>query len=88
MGGAGWLRTGLWVVNGPEGELSCLLVHPRCIALARSSPHATHSKCTPPSTQADEVDSLLGQRNAQEHEATTAIKTEFMQVGGGLGGWM
>ncbi|PSC76681.1 ATPase family AAA domain-containing 1-like [Micractinium conductrix] len=28
----------------------------------------------------DEVDSLLGQRNHQEHEATTAIKTEFMQL--------
>lgn len=28
----------------------------------------------------DEVDSLLGQRNQQEHEATTAIKTEFMQL--------
>ncbi|KAI3433373.1 hypothetical protein D9Q98_003190 [Chlorella vulgaris] len=28
----------------------------------------------------DEVDSLLGQRGHQEHEATTAIKTEFMQL--------
>jgi SpoVK/Ycf46/Vps4 family AAA+-type ATPase len=28
----------------------------------------------------DEVDSLLGQRSHQEHEATTAIKTEFMQL--------
>ncbi|EFN59505.1 hypothetical protein CHLNCDRAFT_19045 [Chlorella variabilis] len=28
----------------------------------------------------DEVDSLLGQRSHQEHEATTAIKTEFMQA--------
>ena len=26
------------------------------------------------------MDSLLGQRSAQEHEATTAIKTEFMQL--------
>ena len=26
------------------------------------------------------MDSLLGQRSLQEHEATTAIKTEFMQL--------
>ena len=28
----------------------------------------------------DEVDSLLGARRSQEHEATTAMKTEFMQL--------
>jgi SpoVK/Ycf46/Vps4 family AAA+-type ATPase len=28
----------------------------------------------------DEVDSLLGTRQSQEHEATTAMKTEFMQL--------
>ena len=28
----------------------------------------------------DEVDSLLGSRRSQEHEATTAMKTEFMQL--------
>eukprot|EP00887_Chlorella_sp_A99_P005614 scaffold1.g5614.t1 len=28
----------------------------------------------------DEVDSLLGERKAMEHEATTAMKTEFMQL--------
>lgn len=28
----------------------------------------------------DEVDALLGSRNSSEHEATTAMKTEFMQL--------
>ncbi len=34
---------------------------------------------------ADEVDSLLGARRSMEHEATTAMKTEFMQAG--WAGW-
>ncbi len=33
---------------------------------------------------ADEVDALLGMRKAQEHEATTALKTEFMQLWDGM----
>ena len=33
---------------------------------------------------ADEVDSLLGSRRSQEHEATTALKTEFMQLWDGM----
>ncbi|EIE20120.1 AAA-domain-containing protein [Coccomyxa subellipsoidea C-169] len=32
----------------------------------------------------DEVDALLGMRKAQEHEATTALKTEFMQLWDGM----
>ncbi|CAK0782386.1 hypothetical protein CVIRNUC_005663 [Coccomyxa viridis] len=32
----------------------------------------------------DEVDSLLGSRRSQEHEATTALKTEFMQLWDGM----
>ena len=33
---------------------------------------------------ADEVDSLLGSRRSHEHEATTALKTEFMQLWDGM----
>ncbi len=33
---------------------------------------------------ADEVDALLGSRKAQEHEAVTALKTEFMQLWDGM----
>lgn len=32
----------------------------------------------------DEVDALLGTRKAHEHEATTALKTEFMQLWDGM----
>ncbi|KDD73870.1 AAA+ ATPase, partial [Helicosporidium sp. ATCC 50920] len=32
----------------------------------------------------DEVDALLGARRSQEHEATTAMKTEFMQLWDGF----
>lgn len=34
---------------------------------------------------ADEVDALLGTRKMHEHEATTALKTEFMQLWDGMG---
>ena len=30
------------------------------------------------------MDSLLGSRRSQEHEATTALKTEFMQLWDGM----
>ena len=33
---------------------------------------------------ADEVDSLLGSRRSHEHEATTSLKTEFMQLWDGM----
>lgn len=33
---------------------------------------------------ADEVDSLLGKRRDNEHEATTSMKTEFMQLWDGF----
>lgn len=35
-------------------------------------------------TTADEVDSLLGKRRDNEHEATTSMKTEFMQLWDGF----
>lgn len=34
--------------------------------------------------RADEVDALLGTRKMHEHEATTALKTEFMQLWDGM----
>jgi hypothetical protein len=50
--------------------------------LARSSPILEYPfSLYSPLFLPDEVDSLLGARGHQEHEATTAIKTEFMQVG-------
>ena len=46
---------------------------------ARVPNHTTHA--TPPPTRfQDEVDALLGRRRDSDHEAVTAMKTEFMQA--------
>ena len=68
----------------------------RCLGTAAGLPTPTHTTTTPtrPDHRAftlcppvpDEVDSLLGQRNHQEHDSTTAINTLLMlasSCGGG-----
>ena len=79
----GWVGGSVCVVSGERLRLWWACARVPGLRTRRSTPPPTElhpPPRTPTLTCADEVDSLLGHRRSVEHEATTAMKTEFMQL--------